>query len=155
MLIRVCRKKPRPSSSNIQAAAANTDPHSWYMTGTSRASGEPTSYEFAIGGRWKVPLPYPSTWGGYNTVAQDQINQVSLIGGPDQQTVGTVISTSPTTPPATSKRFTTVIPEARQNSATAALRRRSERASLRVALEQRCGHKMISPSLLIFSHKMT
>ena len=85
---------------NITDAAANTDPHNWYMTSTARAGGEPTSKYFATG--WKageVPLPYPSTWEGYNTVAQDQINQVPLIGGSDQQTVGTVTSDFPNDTP--------------------------------------------------------
>jgi hypothetical protein len=87
---------------NIAAAAANTSPSNWYMTGTSRASGEPTSKFFATG--WsagQIPLPYPSTWEGYNTVAQDQINQVPITGtvGRDQKTVGVVASDFPNDTP--------------------------------------------------------
>ena len=80
----------------VQEAAANTDPANWYFIWTNRSNGEPTSKFFATG--WsagQVPLPYPQTFEGYNTVALDQINQVCVTGHPDQRTVGLVISDFP------------------------------------------------------------
>jgi hypothetical protein len=93
---------------NIQNAAANTDPHNWYFTSTNRAGGVWTSRTFALG-KLTNP-PYPAN--GYNQVALDQmINHVQIAtSGQQQHTVGVVYSTSPTTLPVTSKRFTSAIP---------------------------------------------
>jgi ribosomal protein L33 len=79
---------------NIQDAAANTDPHNLYLTGTTRADGFWSSRQFALG-----PLlpPYPPH--GYNGVALGEINQVPVTGGLNQQTVGILTSDFPNDTP--------------------------------------------------------
>jgi hypothetical protein len=75
---------------NILGAAENSDRHNWYITGTNRANGLPSSWAFAHGGDGPWPLNV-----GYNQIALDQINRVLLTGRPDQQTVGVVSSDFP------------------------------------------------------------
>ncbi|MGY4967558.1 hypothetical protein [Streptomyces sp. 900105245] len=79
---------------NISAASKDDDPSHWYVTCTSRASGAPSSRQFALG-----PLlpPYPPN--GYNTVALAQINTIPISKGPTQPTVGIVYGDFPNCTP--------------------------------------------------------
>ena len=80
---------------NIRAAAASTDPHNWFITGTNRATSLwYTSGDFANG---TLPSPYPPH--GYNQVALDQISQVTVIHNKDQRTVGVLSSDFPNDKP--------------------------------------------------------
>ena len=57
---------------NIRAAAASTDPHNWFITGTNRATSLwYTSGDFANG---TLPSPYPPH--GYNQVALDRFRKL-------------------------------------------------------------------------------
>jgi hypothetical protein len=82
---------------NIANAAYNTDPHQWYVTYTSRASGIPTSKQFATG--WNPPYIADDGWPsqiGFNQVTLNSIIEgVGVTGGSGQTTIGTVCSDFP------------------------------------------------------------
>lgn len=80
---------------NIRGAAANSDAHHWYKTGTSRADGWLSSRAFALG---DIAEPWPISV-GLNQVALGAVQAVPVVAGLNQRVVGTICSDFPNDTP--------------------------------------------------------